>query len=210
MLSSGMAGTQQHGFCSCLLNLICFPLQMPPPVMLPIPRLDGTYSPRRGQHGIIVFLTSMGDITAYDYRGRRLWQLADAVEWDPAAEVPAVPTLKPLSLGVHAVPTAILAAGAKRVDVISEHGNILASMNLAAPPVQPVEVLDFNGDGLNDVVVVTAAGVFGYAQVHHVGGLPLGALMLTLIVAMGIIYYTQLYDAGGKKPRKLRSTEFAD
>jgi hypothetical protein len=121
-----------------------------------------------------------------------------------------VPTLRALALGAHAVPTAILAAGARRVDVISEHGNVLASMSLAAPPVQPLRVLDFNGDGLNDLVVVTATGVFGYAQVHHVGGLPLGALMLTLIVAMGVVFYTQQYDAGGKRPRKLRSTEYAD
>lgn len=51
-------------------------------------------------------------------------------------------------------------------------------------------------------------------QVQHLGGLTLSALLLTLVIALGIVYYTQLHDgaagAGAVRPKKLRSTEFTD
>lgn len=138
------------------------------------------------------------------------------------------------------VPAAVLAVGAEAGVVISEHGNDLATFHVAFPPVAPAVVADFDGDGLNDIVIVTRGGVFGYSQVQHLGGLSFGALLLTLIVAMGIVWYSQQYDASGlmgaaaaavvpgmmpgsasmaaigalggqaARARKLRSTEYVD
>jgi hypothetical protein len=121
---------------------------------------------------------------------------------------------------------------------MSEHGNELAEFHVAFPPATPAVVADFDGDGLNDIIIVTRSGVFGYAQVQHLGGLSFGALLLTLIVAMGIVWYSQQYDSssvlmgaaaavsgvvpgfgsgglvGGPsaaaRARKLRSTEYID
>ena len=31
----------------------------------------------------------------------------------------------------------------------------------------PLQVVDFNGDGLQDVILVTREGIFGWAQVSH-------------------------------------------
>jgi hypothetical protein len=150
----------------------------------------------------------------------------------------AVPTLTPLSLRRDSVPTAVLAIGYDSGVVISEHGNELAGFHVAFPPVAPAIVADFDGDSLNDVIIVTRGGVFGYAQVQHLGGLSFGALLLTLIVAMAIVWYSQQYDSGGAaalaaaaggmsgavpllgggmagasgaaRARKLRSTEYVD
>jgi hypothetical protein len=149
----------------------------------------------------------------------------------------ATPTLMPLKLRPHTIPLAVLAIGFDSGYVISEHGNELASFHVAFPPVAPAVVADFDGDGLNDIIVVTRGGVFGYSQVQHLGGLSFGALLLTLIVAMGIVWYSQQYDSGmmgaaaaavpGMLPggvgigglsgaqtqaraRKLRSTEYID
>ena len=56
-----------------------------------------------------------------------------------------------------------------------------------------------------------------YQQVAHVSGSTLSALLGTLIVAMAVVWYTQLYEGGGsearaqaKRQRKLRSTEYVD
>lgn len=53
------------------------------------------------------------------------------------------------------------AAGTEAAVLISEHGHLLDSLWLPGPPVQPLLVVDFNGDGLNDIVLVTNEGVFG-------------------------------------------------
>ena len=45
--------------------------------------------------------------------------------------------------------------------LVSEHGRLLDTLWLPSPPVQPAMVADFNGDGLNDILVVTDEGVFG-------------------------------------------------
>ncbi len=120
------------------------------------------------------------------------------------------PSIQPLPLHTHAIPTALLAVGADHGIILSEHGNTLAEFRVSYPPVSAPVLADFNGDGLVDVMVVTARGVFGYEQVQHYGGLQFGALLLTLIIAMGVVWYTQQYEAGGRRQRKLRSTEFTD
>lgn len=59
------------------------------------------------------------------------------------------------------LPLDCTAAGAEAAVLISEHGHLLDSLWLPGPPVQPLLVVDFNGDGLNDIVLVTNEGVFG-------------------------------------------------
>lgn len=160
-----------------------------------------------------------------------------ATGWEtPAGDHTATPTLMPLALRPDSVPTAVLAVGYDTGVVISEHGNELAGFHVAFPPAAPAVVADFDGDGLNDVIIVTRSGVFGYSQVQHLGGLSFGALLLTLIVAMAIVWYSQQYDSGAlmsaaasmsaavpllgagvpgtagsaARARKLRSTEYVD
>ncbi|WIA13628.1 hypothetical protein OEZ85_007192 [Tetradesmus obliquus] len=215
------------------------PPEFAPPVFLPVPRADGSYSHLRGQHGIVVLLDDDGTLTALNGRGEKLWQRYFPVGWEAGGgDQYAVPTLVPLSLRPNSVPTAILAVGYDSGVVVSEHGNELAGFHVAFPPVAPAIVADFDGDGLNDVIIVTRSGVFGYAQVQHLGGLSFGALLLTLIVAMAIVWYSQQYDSGGAaalaaaaggmsgampllgggmagsagaaRARKLRSTEYVD
>jgi hypothetical protein len=50
--------------------------------------------------------------------------------------------------------------------VLSEHGNRLAQLYYPdSSPTLPLQVADFNSDGLNDLMLVTKDGVYGYAQV---------------------------------------------
>lgn len=195
------------------------------PVLLPLARASGSFS-RQHHHGVLMFMTNRGEITAVSSKGSHLWQAFFPTAWAPrhgpgslvpgAHEMAAVPTLKVMALRHHAWPTAVLAAGAHAFVAVSEHGNVMATGSLPAPPTQPLVIADFNGDGLNDLIVVTSGAVFGYIQVRHFGGHTLSAVMLTLIIAMGIVYYTQQYEGGlglggaKNKQKKLRSTDFAD
>lgn len=181
-----------------------------PPAFLPIPRADGSYSHLRGQHGIVGILSSDGVITAISRHGARLWQRFMEVGWDEDITPDVAPALLPLSLRHNAVPAALLAVGADAAVVVSEHGAELARLSLAFAPLAAPVVADFNGDGLNDLLFVTPGGLFGYTQVQHLGGLNLGALLLALIVAMGIVWWGQAQEdilAGGARARKLRSTD---
>ncbi|KAG2434923.1 hypothetical protein HYH02_012121 [Chlamydomonas schloesseri] len=210
------------------------PTELATPVMLPIPDLRG-YSSRRRQHGMLVFMTNKGEMTAVSSGGAHLWQEYLQVSWPPADENPdhVVPTLAAMALYTHAVPTTVLAAGTDHAVLVSEHGHVLAELELPAAPTQPLVVADFNGDGLNDIILVTNKGLYGYVQVEHLaGGMSLSALLLTLVVALGLVYFTQHYDpmgslgsggvgAGGamggagasavrRSAKQLRSTDYVD
>ena len=78
-------------------------------------------------------------------------------------------------------------------------------MLLQALPAIPLQVVDFDGDENNDVILVSRDGLYAFAQVRHIGGLPFTTLIGTLLIAMAVVYFTQLQPqarrAGGKKGR---------
>jgi hypothetical protein len=202
------------------------------PIMLPVARSDGTYSGKRGQHGILLFMTADGEVAALNGRGSTLWRrnfgtgwgggggghlgraraaaAADGGDDGDASPQAARPTFAPLALWRHAVPTAVLAAGDAAVSIISEHGQELTGFELGFAPTSPIQAVDFSGDGATDLIVSTAAGVFGYEQVQHFGGFQLSAIMLTLFIALLVVFFTQQFEAGGARERKLRSTEYTE
>jgi hypothetical protein len=105
---------------------------------------------------------------------------------------PAMPTLAALPLRTGAVPTALLALGARHGVVLSERGHELDRLVLPHPPVHEAVLADFDGDGLTDLIVVTANGAYGYAQRHASaggGGLALGSLLAALMVALGLVWW---------------------
>lgn len=68
-------------------------------------------------------------------------------------------------------------------------------------PRLPLQIADFNADGLTDVILVTHDGVFGYAQVRRPGGVPFSALLALLIIAMVFVYVTHQASPTAKKGR---------
>ena len=80
---------------------------------------------------------------------------------------------------------------------------------MQAAPRLPLQMADFNGDGLTDILLVAHGGIFGYAQVRRPGGVPFSALLALLIVAMAFVYMT--HQAGPSKPAgAARSTDRVD
>lgn len=93
-------------------------MEAPPPVALPAAPDTSEESGQGGRahRRHLVFLTSLGDLTMYDHVGTRRWQRRTQATWANAAEDPMLdrvaPTLQPLAMRRHAMPTAVLAAGA--------------------------------------------------------------------------------------------------
>lgn len=183
------------------------------PVILPIPELSHGYRSRHG--GLVIFATSKGQVSAISATGHHIWQTSfPGAGWphsasDEAAEVRVVPSLSVMALHKHGVPTTILVAGQDAAVLVSEHGVMLETLWLPGPPDKPLVVADFNGDGLNDVLLVTKDGIYGYVQVPRYGSAVLSALMGCLIIAMGILFF-QYSSMGTARTRKLRSTELVD
>lgn len=105
----------------------------------------------------------------------------------------------------------ILAAGLRHGELISEHGHRLHSLDLPEPPREPLQIIDFNGDGLNDIILIGEKSIWGYAQVQHPGGVSFSVLLLGLIIAMGVVYMTQA-GAPSRRPGQpmKRSTDRVD
>lgn len=76
-------------------------------------------------------------------------------------------------------------------------------------PILPLLAVDFNGDTLTDVLLVTRNGLYGYGQVRHPTGVPFAALLASLIVAMAVVYFT--HQTGSKSgPKSGRATDRVD
>eukprot|EP00210_Caulerpa_lentillifera_P006288 g6007.t1 len=178
------------------------------PEMLPIPTPRGHYRFRYGQRGYAIFLNNEGELTAFDSKGKKQWMISTNCHWSSyrKSSKKMQPTLRAFPLRPDALPTAILVAGVHYAAVVSEHGNILATFTLPDRPVVPLEIVDFNGDGLNDVIMIGGRDVYGYVQMQDLSGQPFGMLVLCLIVAMGTIYAAQ--HSGTASTHKMkRSTD---
>ncbi|BDA41145.1 hypothetical protein COCOBI_01-8000 [Coccomyxa sp. Obi] len=192
------------------------PLEVAPPAFLPVPGPRGLY--QQG-HGIAVFLNSRGEVTAYNSHGQRLWQHAMGLSWanhktgglgGGHAARQVAPTLDALPLRAGAIPAALLASGSWSAVILSEHGNRLETLVFPALPALPLQIVDFNGDGLNDIILASHDGLYGWAQVRHPGGVPFAVLIACLIVAMAVVYFTQQVGLSGGKAKKGRSTDRVD
>lgn len=156
----------------------------------------------------LAFLNSRGDVTLYGPSGNKKWIRQAYVSWKETSRVDGhpeeVPTLRPMAFRRGHVPENILVAGSQSGTIMSRKGDKIASFNFPSSPVQPLEVIDFNADGLNDIVLCTADGYYGFVQIRHTGGVPFGALIGMMIVAIAVIWMVQVSQ---EEDVKMRSTE---
>ncbi|KAL6769300.1 hypothetical protein ACKKBG_A30470 [Auxenochlorella protothecoides x Auxenochlorella symbiontica] len=188
------------------------------PMALPLPGPDGEYPEPIRQRHMTVYLHSQGEVTALDAEGDLLWKETVDATWtgigpfDPEEDEGEVPTLRPLPLHTHGLPTAILAAGTLHGYVLDMDGRVLASMVLPSVPAQPLLVADWNFNGLNDIMLLGHHGVFGWAQVRRPGALSFATLVAALIVIMVGVFVSQAREEGpstkAHRPRG-RSTDQA-
>jgi hypothetical protein len=160
----------------------------------------------------LVFLNSYGEVTCVTNHGHRKWSVQANSGWtdvDSLSEVDKVaPTLRTMELRINAHNYVILTAGAYSANILSAHGHKLESIDFPAKPNIDLQVMDFNNDGLNDLLLCTANGYYGYAQVRHFSTVPFTGLLACLLVAM-ISVYVSLHGTG-KKGKVKRGTEVVD
>jgi len=123
-----------------------------------------------------------------------------------------VPTLMPLPLRKHAIPSALLVAGSDLASIVSEHGRELLSFALPETPLQKLSAVDFNLDSYTDIILISHEGIYAWAQVRRPGAVPFSALVGGLVVILLAVFITQQQGTGpveAGKP-KGRSTDRID
>lgn len=189
-----------------------FSLEVAQPALLPVPQTERQKAAQRRharRKSDVLFMNSRGEVTSVDRRGARQWSVQAGTGWTSfVGELEArkvAPTLEAFEIrrGTHG--EAVLAAGAYSAAVLSRTGRALGTLELPAPPVQPMLVVDWSGDGYNDLVLVTADTVYGYQQIHHAGGMPYAALVGVLVVVMSVIYFS--HHGYGARVKRARGTE---
>eukprot|EP00899_Mesostigma_viride_P010191 jgi/Mesvir1/19173/Mv01192-RA.2 len=192
------------------------------PILMPYPRPGRTWKainymlPGVRHRGLLydaIFLNSFGEVTSYSSDGHILFQVGVGAAWTNA-HVPAgmahhrvVPTLEPLALRVGGHPEVILAIGQSRAALLSTGGQKVGSFEIPSSPNGKTVIADFNGDGLNDIVVTTTTGLYGYAQTRRPGAMLFSGLLAVLLIIMGIVLVTQQLHNPKGQARAMRSTD---
>ncbi|KAJ4785577.1 tRNA uridine 5-carboxymethylaminomethyl modification enzyme MnmG [Rhynchospora pubera] len=173
---------------------------------------DDGHRHMKGSHGDVIFLTSNGEVTSYSpglhgHDAIWRWQLSTGATWSnlpsPAGltESVVVPTLKSFSLRAHDPREVIIAAGDQEAVVLSPNGGVLTEVELPGPPTHAIILQDFSNDGLTDLIVVTAGGVYGFTQTRQPGALFFSTLVGCLIVVMAVLFVSQQINSSNKKSR---------
>ncbi|KAG5496354.1 hypothetical protein JKF63_02656 [Porcisia hertigi] len=85
--------------------------------------------------------------------------------------------------------TYVLAMGDTELSIIkTKNGKVTHSIALREPPVAPALVVDFNGDGTNDLIIVSKYHIFGFVGRSRASSETVAALMLLLVGLLGILF----------------------
>lgn len=160
-------------------------------------------------------MTAYNPEALHHRHGQRRWQIASPASWSnpfTPAGVQAdrsVPTLLAMPLRSGGSPELILAAGDKDAVLISPTGSRLVEFSLPAKPIAPLLVADFNNDGLNDLILTSFEGYYGFAQVRQPGALMFSTLVGCLIVAIAVVFLLQHFNQpkGGRPVPSKRATD---
>ncbi|RNF10969.1 putative intergrin alpha chain protein [Trypanosoma rangeli] len=83
----------------------------------------------------------------------------------------------------------IIALGERYMSILgTRNGRVLRTIELESPPVAPVIVRDFNGDGINDIIVVTKEGIYGFAVGTQTSSETITALMLLMVTLLAVLF----------------------
>ncbi len=81
----------------------------------------------------------------------------------------------------------VLAVGAGGMALVSAEGELLGETAFEEPPVGRAVIGDVDGDGINDVVIVTARAYYGYRLLARAPSMLFPSLIVALLVAMAAL-----------------------
>lgn len=138
------------------------------------------------------------------------WQVVTSAFWSASEELQGIgqhqviPTLAALPLRKNGQPEVVLAVGEVEGVILSPKGSHVTTFPLPAPPSAPVLYADFSGDTLNDLIITTSDGIYGFVQTRQPGAILFSTLVGVLLLVMGVIFITQHL---GSSKRNSRSAE---
>jgi hypothetical protein len=92
--------------------------------------------------------------------------------------------------------------------VYNSLGEEIDVFELPEPPVAPLKLADFSGDGLTDILLVTRTKLYGFQLVRHLGaGSPYATMVAGLLIAVVVVFFTQ---QGPTVRQRIRSTDRVD
>lgn len=89
----------------------------------------------------------------------------------------------------------VIAVGDNTMTVLhSQDGSVAQMVPIPGAPVGPVIVVDFNGDGVNDVLLVTTHGVYGFVGAVQVRSTSVAGLLAGMTGVLLFLFVTREFD----------------
>jgi len=100
---------------------------------------------------------------------------------------PIVPSLEIYNIEEFGQEKYILAVGQK-IALVNPKGYVVATLSLSDIPIGNPTIGDFNNDGINDLIIITARGYFGYTLIRTTGSVLLPILSFTLLITIVFLF----------------------
>lgn len=82
------------------------------------------------------------------------------------------------------------------------------AFELPEAPTMPLQMVDFTGDGLTDLLLVSRGRVYGFQLVRHLGAAaPYATMLAGLLIAVVVVFVIQ---QGPTSQKRIRSTDRVD
>lgn len=176
-----------------------------PVVVRAAPRPEERGTGKRGVDAMVsVFHTSTGLITALDHSGSQLWQVDTVAGWQPHLDPMHrgfEPSTTPFVLSPEDDPfdwehVLLFAAGQAAATVVkAKTGAVSSTLRYTVPPVDNPVVGDFTGDGVSDVILVSADRITGYSSTRTTGSTLMMTLMCVVVVCILVVAGVRQLDA---------------
>ncbi|RNF02601.1 putative intergrin alpha chain protein [Trypanosoma conorhini] len=105
----------------------------------------------------------------------------------------------------------VIAVGERYMSILgTRSGRVLRTIELESPPVAPVIVRDFNGDGINDIIIVAKEGIYGFAVGTQTSSDTITALMLLMVALLAVLFVVREMSVADEKNAEFLPTSVHD
>ncbi|EKF32752.1 hypothetical protein MOQ_003389 [Trypanosoma cruzi marinkellei] len=105
----------------------------------------------------------------------------------------------------------IIAVGERYMCILSTRtGRVLRTIELEHPPVAPVILRDLNGDGINDIVVVTKEGIYGFVVGTQTSSDTVTALMILMVALLAVLFVVREMSVADESKTEFLPTSVHD
>jgi len=157
-----------------------------------------------------IFLINSGRMVSVRPSGKANWHLDTPAKWTSKKEEEVKSKRRNFqpklyhALQVYDVEEfgkekCILAQG-DELALVSPTGQLLTSISPVEIPVDSAVVGDFNNDGINDIIIITAKGYYGYTLTRTTGSVLLPLLSFVMFATiLSVLVYLAANDTGKKQ-----------